>query len=139
MDMTIKELYYINKWKPKYNIKDKQDGDMALEIVESADVWENYLILKPDYKTQYFQMRDSVDVLKDSYEGEIAVLRELISKQHKPAKVVIDLDASKSFSYENALYILSVNEGFRFVASTMDRRFQTVQKSILLYAKEGKI
>ncbi len=39
IDMDIKELYYINKWKPTYNIKDKQQEELELIIDESKDIW----------------------------------------------------------------------------------------------------
>lgn len=39
--MNIKELYYINKWKPKYNIKDKQKEKLEL-IIKEDDIWIPY-------------------------------------------------------------------------------------------------
>lgn len=43
IDMDIKELYYINKWKPKYNIISKyEDNNSDVEIDTSDDNWQLY-------------------------------------------------------------------------------------------------
>lgn len=41
IDMDIKELYYINTWKPKFNRKDKIEESIALELAV-ADEWLKY-------------------------------------------------------------------------------------------------
>lgn len=42
IEMDIVELYYINKVKPKYNIKDKQNEELQLNLKEEYK-WHTYL------------------------------------------------------------------------------------------------
>lgn len=45
-EMDIYEIYYINKWKPKYNTMDKHDVDMKLEL---NSVWSVYWTENKEY------------------------------------------------------------------------------------------
>lgn len=40
-EMEIMELYYINKYKPKYNIANKYDEDLLLQI-DNGKEWTSY-------------------------------------------------------------------------------------------------
>ena len=49
LEMDIKELYYIGKWKPKYNtINNYKEEEFTLKIVEEND-WEHLKFENPFY------------------------------------------------------------------------------------------
>lgn len=58
-EMNIKELYYINKYKPIYNIKDKYEEDS----IYSIDIFDSLTWKK--YNLRYFKYIDKVENLEN--------------------------------------------------------------------------
>lgn len=52
VEMDIKELYYISKWKPKYNTQNKKDEDLTL-LINEEKVWNNYKV-KPKLEMKIY-------------------------------------------------------------------------------------
>jgi excinuclease UvrABC nuclease subunit len=64
IDMDIRELYFINKWKPMYNQKDKQKEDMNVILDESKDYW---IPCKHKRQVSFSQYIPSSDVRRMSF------------------------------------------------------------------------
>lgn len=61
IDMYIKELYYIDKWKPVYNSTNKYEEDSDIRI-EGDDKWVQY---KSKKDIQIEELKETVDLLND--------------------------------------------------------------------------
>ena len=72
IDMDIKELYYINKYKPKYNIINKQDGRLELSICE--DFWTTFNTKSERYK-------QILDLNSEKFTFEIPAKQELFNNR----------------------------------------------------------
>ena len=98
--MDIKELYYINKWKPMYNIINKQKEEMCISIDESQDNWIVFVLHKHDKeigtiekdeenkqsenvkrKAIYFNLDDEDEALLFERANEIKNFSKWIKKQ----------------------------------------------------------
>lgn len=69
IDMDIKELYYINKWKPKYNIVSKYESDNS-NISFEDDKWLIYRLKEP--KAHYSKWIKRINKEPQQYQEIIA-------------------------------------------------------------------
>ena len=86
MDMGIVELYYINRYKPKYNVQSKQVAELSLKIDEGHR-WREYVIRKDNYtrdlEERYLALRSKCR----RYEDEI---KEMASSKSETKALTVD-------------------------------------------------
>lgn len=99
IDMDIKELYYINKWKPKYNIINKQKEELSLLIDESEDIWIVFNTKAEKYK-------QLINLNGEKFTFEVPIKQELFSKRLvanvTPSQKAFVQQISKKFENESS-------------------------------------
>jgi len=99
IDMDIKELYYINKWKPMYNIINKQKEEMCLSIDESQDNWIVFNTKAEKYKKL-------LDLNNEKFTFKVPVKQESFSKRLvanvTPSQKAFVQQISKKFENESS-------------------------------------
>ena len=98
IDMDIKELYYINKWKPKYNIINKQEEELGL-IINDCDIWIVYT-------TKFEKYKQLLDLNSEKFTFSIPIKQEAFSKRlvanvTKTQKTFVQ-EMSKKFENESS-------------------------------------
>lgn len=74
-DMKIKEIYYISKYNPKYNVKDV--GECTLEIPETHDAWVQY------FKKDKHNLSYLLESERQKYEDDIDIVRRIADSLEK--------------------------------------------------------
>lgn len=107
IDMDIKELYYINKWKPKFNKSNKYNNNSTdIKIDETNDIWISYDI---DVKSK---VQNDYNIVKN-YGSESHLIKEYKHRKgyrygiiNNDGKIIIDCvykHISKSGIYYEAI------------------------------------
>lgn len=140
IDMVIKELYYINKWKPSYNTKDKQDSDMEVEIDETVDNWIEYKRGEQYYRDKCEELEYALKQQKEMLGIEIEGLRRQLATAKAPiSNIQVTPNESRSFSYENAIEIIKKDNNIELIAVSFDRSNMTHSRTVRMFAENGCI
>lgn len=76
IDMDIKELYYINKWKPAYNTSNV-NHNTASTIIADDDEW---IIYSSKKKNSEYALQDKISVLEKELATKIKMIRDIESE-----------------------------------------------------------
>ena len=116
IDMDIKELYYINKWKPKYNIKDKQEETLDLMINEIDDNW-----IKFNTKNEKYIETLQSELRKLKRNNEILLSKIEISKHFE--EIVNKMEDAPVFKFETG----NINTKRRFTIEEIKTIYKHVK------------
>lgn len=130
IDMDIKELYYINVWKPEFNTVNKQVEEMTVQVNEESDEWIVFKSEKQEYinhlETEVNRLSDDlscaieerkqahllVDVVSDS-NGKLLSEIELL-KQRERAIVVNFNDSNQSIDNVKRFEIKEIETIYKY-------------------------
>lgn len=157
IEMDIKELYYINKWKPIFNSKDKNDEDFDFTIEENSK-WKAYQHVDKNYEqiidnknkiiveieellVSYERKVDSLNAKLNHLECENEVLRNKQGHNIKistvPITVTDDSYKNRAFTKDEMLNIYSLDETPVFKSSIMINK--NLKHDFVFYSLDKKI
>ena len=121
-DMDIKELYYINKWKPKHNMKNKQSEQMTLKLDTSLDNWKDINDIYNKEKIESLERKikelerenNSQKKKIQFYENEFRNYKEMDKKIKEQSEEINTLRTSMQFTISNLHFNDDNEELFSF-------------------------
>ncbi len=155
-DMSVLELYFINKWKPVYNSSNKYSSTMSIEIDESNFCWESLEQMEYNPKGEIDALKQVTDKYKNQLkekDEEIAKLNQsLLSTKSQCDSLKIDLknlnsqrttrkrkSKAKEFSYSEIKTVLSYHSDVVFLGKAFLNDNRSPMCEIFVYKQSGKI
>ncbi|ARO21352.1 excinuclease ABC subunit C (plasmid) [Bacillus tropicus] len=155
-DMSVLELYFINKWKPVYNSSKKYSSIMSIEIDESNFCWESLEQMEYDPKGEIDALKQVADKYKNQLkekDKEIAKLNQsLVSVKSQRDSLKIDLmnlntqrttrkrkSKVREFSYSEIKTVLSYHSDVVFLGKAFLNDNKSPMCEIFVYKQGGKI
>ena len=155
-DMSVLELYFINKWKPVYNSSKKYSSIMSIEIDESSFCWESI-------EQMEYNPKGEIDALKqvaDKYKNQLKEKDKEVSKlNQKVTSLTLQLDSLKTdlvslnsqrvvrkrksktreFSYSEVETALSYHSDVVFLGRAFANDNKSPMYELFIYKKDGKL
>lgn len=95
IDMDIKELYYINKWKPFYNNQNKYDEELSISIDENED-WISFRSKSEEEKEE---LKKRIQELEEIRVSSREIIKEksieIVTLNKKMDELRTEIDMSK--------------------------------------------
>lgn len=155
-DMSVLELYFINKWKPVYNSSKKYSSIMSIEIDESNFCWESLEQMEYDPKGEIDALKQVADKYKNQLKEKDKEVSEL---KQKITSLTLQLDSLKTdfvslnskrgaknrksktreFSYSEVETVLSYHSDVVFLGRAFANDNKSPMYEIFIYKKDGKL
>lgn len=98
VDMVIKEIYYINYFKPIFNIKDKKSSELSLKF-DSVDNWKEYLGHKIETKERLKKEVDKLSTKLATVEHKLDFMERVALPSHKEQLKKLRLMHKEKYKY----------------------------------------